>query len=964
MTLRSRIVPANRPRRLRLFAVTGAIVLLASSFKPYTHLNSAGLALPDLSDDSVTIGGRQYQVGFAVRNSIRNHPTYFRAGVLGPDAFPDIIYGQSIIHPDNRCENGAEELGDGDCSSSTSATVSDQWLQHVFYSGWSYYQARGGDTEGQRALAFAYGYLTHAAGDVWAHTLVNDFAQGIFPAMADVVASTSARNIALRHIVTEGYIGKFTGTTSTSFNIPRDFIYQTFIASSTARSLASGSFVARFWRLKEDIQDGIDDLDRDVSDICLIPGVIWVPVYCEWEIAEALINDAIYAYGSDWITRIDAGLTEWPKMSEDVANALFGTRDGDFDAAIAIINTFATNYVAEMLTGRIGGVAEYLADIQDFVSSMVPDIQFDPFADLKAYLFQKFFGVTQAQLKDYLTNPDTWMGNQPTLGFAANSKARLDGLMAVQGGALSPTAFAAYANATTLSRLLLLSPVIMDRLLRDRHVGAMYMGSHLLESGNGVMQDNAMLGYVWSLDANHQWRKRSPTGVAQGGRRHGAGMPLWSDCLARIRVFRPLFTDWVNSAFPDLNEPCELISDPLPTVDVITDAEDRTLTQCFGLHFDSKLVNHQGPDIGLPQPQPYSYYVRVLADEVITTTHLGAARTFQPGDIVWHLVRHDQLDALGADTVRTDWPNCTPGRYRVEVYTMERMRSLTIASFDNDWIPRRDPYLLQPVDSIQRFNLVIRSQDECRRTTPFQQACAAQHRLVRTSQIRCPVTLNVQTCTPGFGVLDADTDNVVDVSDNCPANPNPNQEDANTDGVGDVCEVISDDVRVAMRDWLRGVLPDDRLIAAWERLQGRLPGTGSGGNPCLTCPDPRRLFLAGLRPNARQLLAGSMREEEFMRRMKPLVMGFPQRAFNADVGPARYNAVQRSVAFTVRPFGESRLSVDVPAGSLGERLRGPTFVVTVNGRRTPYRLERSGNMRTLVIGLRRDDREVQIRGLP
>ena len=32
------------------------------------------------------------------------------------------------------------------------------------------------DAARQKALAFAVGYLTHAAGDVWGHTLVNDFA--------------------------------------------------------------------------------------------------------------------------------------------------------------------------------------------------------------------------------------------------------------------------------------------------------------------------------------------------------------------------------------------------------------------------------------------------------------------------------------------------------------------------------------------------------------------------------------------------------------------------------------------------------------------------------------------------------------------------------------------------------------------------------------------------------------------
>ena len=44
-------------------------------------------------------------------------------------------------------------------------------------------------------------------------------------------------------------------------------------------------------------------------------------------------------------------------------------------------------------------------------------------------------------------------------------------------------------------------------------------------------------------------------------------------------------------------------------------------------------------------------------------------------------------------------------------------------------------------------------------------------------------------CDP---LTDADGDNIVDALDNCPEFPNPGQEDADNDGIGDVCDPLND----------------------------------------------------------------------------------------------------------------------------------------------------------------------------
>ncbi len=161
----------------------------AEAWKPYTHVDSAESAYFDaIADGQITINGRNYPVDPRVVTALRNHPAHYNAGVVGPDAFPDLAMGQSVIHPN---DSGA-------------------WMTWVLEKAWGAQNQNYTATEKQQILAFAYGFVTHAAGDVWAHTFVNQFAEGIFPGIGDLVSQPTQAAIALRHVVVEAYVGDAT----------------------------------------------------------------------------------------------------------------------------------------------------------------------------------------------------------------------------------------------------------------------------------------------------------------------------------------------------------------------------------------------------------------------------------------------------------------------------------------------------------------------------------------------------------------------------------------------------------------------------------------------------------------------------------------------------------------------------------------------------------------------------------
>lgn len=338
----------------------------ALAWKPITHVYLAEEAREELvrQNGSIRIDRTNFwqqrldgtigtfPVSSDVHQALANWPQYFRAGVLGPDAYPDILFGQSTIHPEENSFGG-----------------SDAWMRHLY---------NRAATPQQRA--FVLGFLAHAAGDMFAHTFVNDYAGGAF--------TLSDWNNPRRHIVVEGYLGRLTPKlrSPSSYTIDTSgvnaFIYTNLIDARRPRSgIPLGTSDAEhLWRLTERtrykslpgaftrLRAGVEDMIagyydhvrwlreqvRDYNSRCSL----WNP----WACAKAVFyRAALWAYQGvgglaiqyleAWQQDITRGLRAWPETSTQVARALFMKQDhhANTDEARNVLRTYRQNYFCSMM---------------------------------------------------------------------------------------------------------------------------------------------------------------------------------------------------------------------------------------------------------------------------------------------------------------------------------------------------------------------------------------------------------------------------------------------------------------------------------------------------------------------------------------------------------------------------------------------------------------------------------------
>lgn len=176
----------------------------AEAFKIDTHLWLADHLLDEICSGQVVIDGRSIGLDPLVQQSITRFPDAYRIGVLGADLYPDLIAGQMTTHPGlppllkvepGRVAPNVASMAanfDRPITGSVRGWQTDDWLQLVRDRAF-------GAGKPSAEIAFALGYMLHAAMDTWAHSYVNVYT-------GDLFSIVDNQEIAARHTAIETFI--------------------------------------------------------------------------------------------------------------------------------------------------------------------------------------------------------------------------------------------------------------------------------------------------------------------------------------------------------------------------------------------------------------------------------------------------------------------------------------------------------------------------------------------------------------------------------------------------------------------------------------------------------------------------------------------------------------------------------------------------------------------------------------
>ncbi len=198
-------------RHGRVLIVLLAFLGLQTAAWPWainSHIYQADIIMEDILDDGMLTFERVIHnddgsttteplctiaVAPHILAAITQCPLEFRAGSCCADLYPDMYIGQSIIHPYVPGQRWR----------------SVDWARHVVNSARNYGE---NDTQRNKAVAFAAGWLVHLGGDAIGHTWVNNYSGGAW--------DWGNMGIVSKHVAVESYVNsKLPGAADGSLDV-------------------------------------------------------------------------------------------------------------------------------------------------------------------------------------------------------------------------------------------------------------------------------------------------------------------------------------------------------------------------------------------------------------------------------------------------------------------------------------------------------------------------------------------------------------------------------------------------------------------------------------------------------------------------------------------------------------------------------------------------------------------------
>jgi hypothetical protein len=315
-----------------LWLVLSLFATGAQAFKVNTHVWVGQQVLNDVAPDGrVTIAGREYTVAPPIVEALRQYPGEYRMGNIGPDAFPDVVAGQMTTHP-----------------GVTGAWQSDDWL------GW----VLSGSGGNPQRIAFNYGYVAHAAADVFAHSYVNTYSGGVFWLMDD--GEGTEQEVEVRHFALESYIAKRTpplydysgaylGQPEDVVATPAAYLRDHLIFNDTVKRQYQADGVSYITPHLPAMYNVLRGIDKAIDELNSVEGII---------------NVAIPAFAAR-ITDLEEQIAEFTAEIERLHNEIL-IKGSAINAAKELIEL--KKLLIEQKVKEIERLQEIIAELQDLVA--------------------------------------------------------------------------------------------------------------------------------------------------------------------------------------------------------------------------------------------------------------------------------------------------------------------------------------------------------------------------------------------------------------------------------------------------------------------------------------------------------------------------------------------------------------------------------------------------------------------